>query len=76
MKWVCNAMKDQVEEFKLMSDKYSSSGNSVMFKTFADYETWRNRFVEGLPQATELYSVEELVKMGLVGLYELDDKKE
>jgi hypothetical protein len=82
MKWITNVMKDKEEEYTKIITEFSSDGlkelnpNLAGFKNMADYKKWRNRFVEGLPQATELYSVEELVKMGLVGLYEPDNKEE
>lgn len=31
---------------------------------------WVNRNIIGLPQATDKYTVEELVKMNIVGIYE------
>jgi len=49
---------------------YTSFDYRQQKKEWEEYLKWVNKFQIGPPQATEKHSVQELVKINIVGLYE------
>jgi len=69
MKWISNTDARRVE-----TARYYASRLSTQERRW--YWRWRNQFVEGPPQATSKYSQDELIAMGMVGLYRDEGHKQ
>ncbi len=63
--WVTNAPRESDGLF----EGFEVPGGYSYSYSRAGYLQWRSQFVEGPPKATETFTVEELERGGMVGLY-------
>lgn len=65
--WVTNAPREY--ERGLFEGTQAPAGMYAYSCSTVEYLQWRSQFVEGPPKATETFTVEELERGGMVGLY-------
>lgn len=63
MKWITNTPK------KVTLDNVVCNINETAQEALDNYNEWRIQYIEGLPKATDKYTVVELITMDMIGLY-------